>query len=72
MNTLNKIYNPEWSARKRRNRNELEALRMLVELMKADTPKEKRKVIKTYNPYHYIFGNKLNPRKEVSHEQESV
>ena len=69
---MHNLYNPEWAKRKRRNKNEIEALRMLVEIMKSRTTKEKREVIKMYNPNHYIFGTKLNPRKEVNHEQESV
>ena len=65
---MNNLYNPEWIKRKRRNKNEIEALRMLIELMKSSTAKEKRAVIEMYNPYHYVFGNKLNPRKEVPNE----
>jgi hypothetical protein len=65
---MNNLYDPEWVKRKRRNKNEVEALRMLIELMKASTPSEKRKVVKSHNPYHYIFGTKLNPRKEELYE----
>jgi hypothetical protein len=65
---MNNLYDPEWVKRKRRNKNEVEALRMLIELMKASTPSEKRKVVKLHNPHHYIFGTKLNPRKEELYE----
>jgi hypothetical protein len=65
---MNNLYDPEWIKRKRRNKNEVEALRMLIELMKSSTAKEKRAVVEMYNPYHYVFGNKLNPRKEELYE----
>ena len=65
---MHNLYNPEWIKRKRRNKNEIESMRILVELMKADSLSQKREVVKKFNPHHYVFGNKLNPRKEVPNE----
>jgi hypothetical protein len=37
---------------------------MLVDFLRAKTPHEKREVIKTFNPYYFVFGDTLNPQKE--------
>lgn len=36
--------------------------RMLTDFLNAKTPHDKREVIKSFNPYYFQFGNKLDPR----------
>ena len=36
--------------------------RMLVEVKNAPNKRAKRTVIKQFNPHHYIFGVRLDPR----------
>lgn len=43
---------------------------MLADLLKAKTPKEKREVIKTFSPYHFAFGTKLNPNNPYEENQD--
>jgi hypothetical protein len=59
----------EWSRRKTKSIREQESIRMLTEFMQAQTPHEKREVIRSFNPLYFVFGETLNPRKEVEHEQ---
>jgi hypothetical protein len=58
----------EWSKRKTKSVRENESMRMLTELLRAQTPQEKRAVISSFNPYYFVFGETLNPRKEVEYE----
>jgi hypothetical protein len=68
MNT-NRIRVGEWSRRKTKSIREQQSVRMLTEFMQAQTPHEKREVIRSFNPLYFVFGETLNPRKEVEHEQ---
>ena len=68
MNT-NRIRVGEWSRRKTKSVREQQSVRMLTEFMQAQTPHEKREVIRSFNPLYFVFGETLNPRKEVEHEQ---
>ena len=56
----------EWAQRKRKSVREQQSMRMLTEFLKAKTPNEKREVIKSFNPYYFVFGDTLdpNPTKE--------
>ena len=65
----NRIRVGEWSRRKTKSIREQESIRMLTEFMQAQTPHEKREVIRSFNPLYFVFGETLNPRKEVEHEQ---
>jgi hypothetical protein len=58
----------EWSQRKSKSIREQESMRMLTEFMKAQTPQQKRAVITSFNPYYFVFGETLNPRKEDLYE----
>jgi len=53
----------------RRRKREPEDL-MLANLLKAKTPKEKREVIKTFSPYHFAFGTKLNPNNPYKENED--
>jgi hypothetical protein len=65
----NRIRHGEWSRRKTKSIREQQSVRMLTEFMQAQTPHEKREVIRSFNPLYFVFGETLNPRKEVEHEQ---
>jgi hypothetical protein len=65
----NRIRVGEWSRRKTKSIREQQSVRMLTEFMQAQTPHEKREVIRSFNPLYFVFGETLNPRKEVEHEQ---
>jgi hypothetical protein len=64
----NRIRVGEWSRRKTKSVRERESMRMLTEFLNAHTPLQKREVIKSFNPLYFVFGETLNPRKEVEHE----
>ena len=66
----NRIRVGEWSRRKTKSVREQQSVRMLTEFMKAQTPHEKREVIRSFNPLYFVFGETLNPRKEVENEQQ--
>ena len=36
--------------------------RMLYDMVQAPTPQAKRDIIKTFNPYFFMFGESLDPR----------
>ena len=57
----------EWAKRKARKMSPRDT--MLTDFLRATTPHEKREVIKTFNPHYFAFGETLNPRKEVEHEE---
>ena len=56
-----------WGKRKARRQSPRDT--MLTDFLRATTPHEKREVIKTFNPHYFAFGETLNPRKEVEHEE---
>lgn len=58
----------EWSKRKTKSIRENESMRMLTEFLNAHTPQQKRAVISSFNPYYFVFGETLNPRKEDLYE----
>jgi hypothetical protein len=60
----------EWSRRKTKSVREQQSTRMLTELLRAQTPQEKRAVITSFNPYYFVFGETLNPRKEAHYEEQ--
>ncbi len=64
----NRIRTGEWSRRKTKSVREQQSVRMLTEFMQAQTPHEKREVIKGFNPLYFVFGETLNPRKEELYE----
>ena len=41
---------------------------MLTAFLSAPDADAKREVIKSFAPHYFVFGNTLNPRKEVEHE----
>ncbi len=49
----------EWSKRKTKSVREQQSMRMLTEFLKAQTPQQKREVVKTFNPHYFIFGETL-------------
>jgi hypothetical protein len=65
----NRIRVGEWAQRKTNKIRQQNSMRMLTEFLNAHTPQEKREVIKSFNPLYFVFGETLNPRKEVEHEQ---
>jgi hypothetical protein len=58
----------EWAQRKSKSMRDQESMRMLTEFLNAQTPQQKRAVISSFNPHYFLFGNKLNPRKEELYE----
>ena len=60
-----------WERRKARRREQVCSPKelMLRDFLMAQTPHEKRRVIETFNPHYFVFGETLNPRKEVNHEE---
>lgn len=69
MRNENRTRHGEWSKRKSKSVREQQSTRMLTEFLNAHTPYQKREVIKSFNPLYFVFGETLNPRKEVEHEQ---
>ena len=65
----NRIRVGEWAQRKTNKIRQQNSMRMLTEFLNAHTPHEKREVIRSFNPLYFVFGETLNPRKEVEHEQ---
>ena len=61
------INKSNWAQRKARKMSPRDT--MLTDFLRATTPHEKREVIKTFNPHYFAFGETLNPRKEVEHEE---
>ena len=66
----NRIRVGEWAQRKTNKIRQQNSMRMLTEFLNAQTPHEKREVIRSFNPLYFVFGETLNPRKEVEHEQQ--
>jgi len=64
----NRTRHGEWAERKRKSVREQQSVRMLAEFMQAQTPHEKREVIRSFNPLYFVFGETLNPRKEDLYE----
>jgi hypothetical protein len=60
----NRIRVGEWSRRKNNKVREQQSLRMLTEFMQAQTPHEKREVIKSFNPLYFVFGYELGGKRE--------
>lgn len=48
-----------------------QARSMLANFLSATTPHEKRKVIKDFTPYYFVFGDKLDPRNPYEKEIEN-
>jgi hypothetical protein len=65
----NRIRVGEWAQRKTNKIRQQNSMRMLTEFLNAQTAHEKREVIRSFNPLYFVFGETLNPRKEVEHEQ---
>ena len=42
---------------------------MLGDFLRAKTPAEKREVIKGFNSFYYVFGNKLDPKPQYQLNQ---
>jgi hypothetical protein len=59
----------EWAQRKTNKIRQQNSMRMLTEFLNAHSPQQKREVIKTFNPLYFVFGETLDPRKEVEHEE---
>lgn len=59
----------EWAQRKTNKIRQQNSMRMLTEFLNAHSPQQKREVIKTFNPLYFVFGETLDPRKEVNHEE---
>ena len=59
----------EWAQRKTNKIRQQQSMRMLTEFLNANSPQQKREVIKTFNPLYFVFGETLDPRKEVNHEE---
>ena len=70
MRNENRSRHGEWAQRKTNKIRQQNSMRMLTEFLNAHTPQEKREVIKGFNPLYFVFGETLNPRKEVEHEQQ--
>jgi hypothetical protein len=70
MSNENRVRHGEWSRRKTKSVREQQSTRMLTEFLNAHTPQQKREVIRSFNPLYFVFGETLNPRKEVEHEQQ--
>jgi recombinational DNA repair protein RecR len=68
---MNEIRNRhgEWAQRKTNKIRQQQSMRMLTEFLNAHSPQQKREVIKTFNPLYFVFGETLDPRKEVNHEE---
>lgn len=54
---MKKVVNKRWQERKPTVSDN-----MLVQFLRATTPKEKRDVIKSFAPHYFIFGETLDPR----------
>jgi hypothetical protein len=59
----------EWAQRKTNKIRQQNSMRMLTEFLNANSPQQKREVIKTFNPLYFVFGETLDPRKEANHEE---
>lgn len=61
-----------WEVRKRRRIEQVCSPKelMLRDLLKATTPQEKRKVIESFNPYHFAFGTTLDPRNPYEENED--
>jgi hypothetical protein len=51
----NRTRHGEWAERKRKSVREQQSVRMLAEFMQAQTPHEKREVIRSFNPLYFIL-----------------
>ena len=54
---MKKVVNKRWQERKPTVGDN-----MLMQFLRATTPKEKRDVIKSFAPHYFIFGETLDPR----------
>ena len=45
----------EWAERKRKSVREQQSARMLAEFMQAQTPHQKREVIRSFNPLYFLL-----------------
>ncbi len=68
MRNENRERHGEWAKRKTKSIREKESARMLTEFLNANTPFQKREVIRSFNPLYFAFGETLDPRKEAEHE----
>jgi hypothetical protein len=62
----NRVRHGEWAERKRKSVREQQSVRMLTEFMKAQTPQEKREVIRSFNPLYFI----LTPDTQENHHEQ--
>jgi hypothetical protein len=62
----NRVRHGEWAERKRKSVREQQSVRMLTEFMKAQTPHEKREVIRSFNPLYFI----LTPDTQENHNEQ--
>jgi hypothetical protein len=56
----------EWAERKRKSVREQQSARMLAEFMQAQTPHQKREVIRSFNPLYFI----LTPDTQENHHEQ--
>ena len=56
----------EWAERKRKSVREQQSARMLAEFMQAQTPHQKREVIRSFNPLYFI----LTPDTQENHNEQ--
>jgi hypothetical protein len=56
----------EWAERKRKSVREQQSARMLAEFMQAQTPQQKREVIRSFNPLYFI----LTPDTQENHNEQ--
>jgi hypothetical protein len=62
----NRTRHGEWAERKRKSVREQQSVRMLAEFMQAQTPHEKREVIRSFNPLYFI----LTPDTQENHNEQ--
>jgi hypothetical protein len=62
----NRVRHGEWAERKRKSVREQQSVRMLAEFMQAQTPHEKREVIRSFNPLYFI----LTPDTQENHNEQ--
>jgi hypothetical protein len=56
----------EWAERKRKSVREQQSARMLAEFMQAQTPHQKREVIRSFNPLYFL----LTPDAKENHNEQ--
>lgn len=64
------IYSTRYQERKAKRTSPQDT--MLADFLKANSPSEKRQVIKNFAPHYFIFGDKLDPRNPYEERSDEL